>query len=161
MKIKAENQSGWLIVERPKQIQLYEPQKKGILSIIFRYFTLWAPLVLLAPKMMEDSSWFIIYLFTGLPIGILASSREIIPTFFVNKKKCGFGTAHQFKPENCVILTHEERSNEIHIADTKKGISAIVWSADSVENYEKIMKALKQYIHSEGTLRADPVGGDQ
>jgi len=156
-KRKAENSFGWLLVERPKHVALYKPEK-GIFSMLLRHFPLWGPLLLLGPKMIQNPSWLFIYLFTGLPIGIIASSRELIPTFFVNEKKCGFGTAHQFKPENGIILTRELKENEIYVADTKKGFTHLVWDADSIENYDNIISLLRRFIPNQGTLKAEPDG---
>lgn len=159
-KQKTQNELGWLLVEKPKHVILYEPEKKKLTKFL-RHFPVWGPLLILSPAIYKDPSFLWIYLIVALPIGLIFSSREFSPTFFANGRKCGFSATSlsgQFRPDECIILTHEGKENEIYVAETKKGLMKLVWEADTPENYEKIMSALGRFIKREGTLRSEPNG---
>ena len=159
-KQKTQNELGWLLVEKPKHILLYEPEKKKLIKFL-RHFPAWGPLLFLSPVIYRDPSFLLIYLFIALPIGLIFSSRDFSPTFFANQKKCGFSLAHQFKPDDGIILTHEGKEDEIFVADIKKGYTLMVWKADTAQSYEKTMKALKKYIKHEGTMKSERAGAGQ
>ena len=144
------NARGWQMLRTEKGVLTFDPETWPMR--VLRYLPLWCPLLLaFIVVWRHPERALILAVVTGV-LGTLYSRREMTPTFFASRKRCGFGYTRAFRPDQAILLVPTSAAGRIHVLDIRKGISQPVWEYGDEADRERVLKEFGRFITKRGVV---------